>query len=432
MQRTNRKTGESQSQGEQASRSEGAASPGQHAAAAAFAATATRGEEELMNESTKKAWDTPPLNFPARLMQVLQLDEPPEGIYWLPDGKRFAVNTEKIEGVLVAYFQGAKWLSFTRTLNKWGFRKALGVDLPAKVVAYYNPHFQKSSPELVTQIINHSRPSNRKRKANREEEQAKNIIPLISGASKERGTPRTRTEPPVDAAVSLTAQGPTATAIASLAAADTTGAAPAAALGLGANARANLLSSVPPFAAARTDEALLVSRRSLLEQMMNPTMGSSSGLQGQFGDLSLPLRLAQRQQQQTQANLRSEFLAQQQLAATADLGNRSTPTVVEQRLRLLQSQLSSQQQLQHQQLQQRVHRPQMLGQLHHQQQRQLQHQGAPMHVDALTISRLEQLRQQHRLARSYEDLLRARGSHEGPPPGRGEGKHDDSQSKSND
>ena len=76
-------------------------------------------DRATIDESAVTTWDTPPLNFPSRLMQILQLDDPPGGIYWLPDGKRFAVNVEMIEDVLVTYFQGAKWLSFTRTLNKW-------------------------------------------------------------------------------------------------------------------------------------------------------------------------------------------------------------------------------------------------------------------------------------------------------------------------
>lgn len=59
------------------------------------------------------------LNFPGRLMRVLQSGVAPESIFWLPDGDKFAMHTETVEDVLVNHFQGAKWMSFTRTLNKW-------------------------------------------------------------------------------------------------------------------------------------------------------------------------------------------------------------------------------------------------------------------------------------------------------------------------
>ena len=63
--------------------------------------------------------DGAPLNFPCRLMRVLQTEVAPESIFWLPDGDKFALHTENVAEVLVRHFQGAKWMSFTRTLNKW-------------------------------------------------------------------------------------------------------------------------------------------------------------------------------------------------------------------------------------------------------------------------------------------------------------------------
>ena len=64
-----------------------------------------------------------PLNFPGRLMRILQSEVAPESIFWLPDGDKFAMHTETVEQVLVNHFQGAKWMSFTRTLNKWCVQK---------------------------------------------------------------------------------------------------------------------------------------------------------------------------------------------------------------------------------------------------------------------------------------------------------------------
>ena len=75
------------------------------------AATAATGDPTSGNHN--------PLNFPGRLMKVLQSKVAPESMYWLPDGDKFAIHTETVEDVLVGHFQGAKWMSFTRTLNKW-------------------------------------------------------------------------------------------------------------------------------------------------------------------------------------------------------------------------------------------------------------------------------------------------------------------------
>jgi hypothetical protein len=60
-----------------------------------------------------------PMNFPRRLMDLLQRNERPDAIYWLPDGKMFAMHTGVIDEVLSTAFQGAQFSSFTRTLNKW-------------------------------------------------------------------------------------------------------------------------------------------------------------------------------------------------------------------------------------------------------------------------------------------------------------------------
>ena len=69
----------------------------------------------------KSEFDKPPerLNFPGKLMDLLQREDKPDGIYWLPCGTIFAMNTTKMEDILIHHFQGAKFMSFTRTLNKW-------------------------------------------------------------------------------------------------------------------------------------------------------------------------------------------------------------------------------------------------------------------------------------------------------------------------
>jgi hypothetical protein len=202
-------------------------------------------------------------------------------------------------------------LLFGRMLLKTrGFRKALGVDLPPKVVAYYNPHFQKSSPNLVTQIINHSSPANRKRKAAREEE------PRKSEASKARSSTSRWPHGSLDSASARQ----TATSVSNATTSDAT-----AALELRAQMGSNLLSSaIPSIALPRSDDSL---RHSVFQRIMTP---SNIGLWGHLGERPLGLPLGQ--PPQNQAALRSEFLLQQHNLSTA------ATSPMEQRLLLLQSQ----------------------------------------------------------------------------------------------
>lgn len=60
-----------------------------------------------------------PLNFPGRLMELLQREVPPPGLDWMEDGKAFTLHNQKIIETLNKYYQGSKLMSFTRTLNKW-------------------------------------------------------------------------------------------------------------------------------------------------------------------------------------------------------------------------------------------------------------------------------------------------------------------------
>jgi HSF-type DNA-binding len=75
--------------------------------------------EEDQDEKPKAAKPQERLNFPGKLMDLLQREDKPDGIDWMPCGSIFTMNTVKMEGILVKHFQGAKFMSFTRTLNKW-------------------------------------------------------------------------------------------------------------------------------------------------------------------------------------------------------------------------------------------------------------------------------------------------------------------------
>jgi hypothetical protein len=72
---------------------------------------AKAGEESSSNILDEAADEThKPVTFPVKLMALLQQEDPPEGIYWLPSGDIFAMHTEKMDDVLVKHFQGTKFM----------------------------------------------------------------------------------------------------------------------------------------------------------------------------------------------------------------------------------------------------------------------------------------------------------------------------------
>jgi hypothetical protein len=53
------------------------------------------------------------------------------------------------EKVLDKHFQGTKFESFTRKLNRWGFKRVAGQKVPANTIAYYNKHFIRGQQKLL-------------------------------------------------------------------------------------------------------------------------------------------------------------------------------------------------------------------------------------------------------------------------------------------
>lgn len=57
--------------------------------------------------------------FPERMMEIIDKPNLKQAIYWLPDGSSFALFPYAFtEKVLNVFFQGAKFESFTRKLNR--------------------------------------------------------------------------------------------------------------------------------------------------------------------------------------------------------------------------------------------------------------------------------------------------------------------------
>ena len=62
-----------------------------------------------------------PSNFAERLMHVLDNEIAKESLWWLGKGEAIAVHPEKIKAspVLASHFQGNRYASFVRNLNRW-------------------------------------------------------------------------------------------------------------------------------------------------------------------------------------------------------------------------------------------------------------------------------------------------------------------------
>ena len=62
-----------------------------------------------------------PNNFPERLFHVLENNIASESLWWLGEGEAVAVHPDKIQEspVLTSHFQGNRYSSFVRNLNRW-------------------------------------------------------------------------------------------------------------------------------------------------------------------------------------------------------------------------------------------------------------------------------------------------------------------------
>ncbi|CAB9514872.1 shock factor protein 2 [Seminavis robusta] len=93
-------------------------------------------------------------SFPQRLMEMLDKEVVPDAMWWAEEGRAFAMDLSKFGDVLHRHFQATKYASFTRKLNKWGFRKINNIDpdAPDSVVLYRHELFQKDKPDLLASM----------------------------------------------------------------------------------------------------------------------------------------------------------------------------------------------------------------------------------------------------------------------------------------
>ena len=96
--------------------------------------------------------------FPQRLMAILSDPSVSDVIAWLPHGRSFVIIRPDClsDRVLSKYFastdprSSTKYPSFTRKLNRWGFRQATrGPDTGA----FHHPLFRRDQPELCLDMV---------------------------------------------------------------------------------------------------------------------------------------------------------------------------------------------------------------------------------------------------------------------------------------
>lgn len=96
--------------------------------------------------------------FPQKLMEILADTSSSEIISWLPHGRSFVIIRPDLfcEEVLPKFLPPAdsrgstKYPSFTRKLNRWGFRQATrGADTGA----FHHPFFRRDQPELCVKMV---------------------------------------------------------------------------------------------------------------------------------------------------------------------------------------------------------------------------------------------------------------------------------------
>ncbi|GAX29243.1 hypothetical protein FisN_28Lu115 [Fistulifera solaris] len=99
------------------------------------------------------------MTFPAKLMCILEDPDFQSCIYWSDEGDAFCVHPNLFtEKVLGPYFQGSKFHSFTRKLNRFQFKRLIGdARFPQDAFAFQHKLFVRGKPELMAGMKEGSR-----------------------------------------------------------------------------------------------------------------------------------------------------------------------------------------------------------------------------------------------------------------------------------
>lgn len=89
------------------------------------------------------------LTFPDKLMNLLNSTDFQDSMCWLRNGNGFALHPNVfMKKILPKHFEGTKFESFTRKLNRWGFKRIAGEDTPEDTYAYSHHLFKRDCPDL--------------------------------------------------------------------------------------------------------------------------------------------------------------------------------------------------------------------------------------------------------------------------------------------
>ena len=89
------------------------------------------------------------LTFPEKLMELLNSEETQNSMCWIQAGNACALHqTLFVKNILPIHFEGTKFESFTRKLNRWGFKRIAGEGIPENAFAYSHHLFKRDYPEL--------------------------------------------------------------------------------------------------------------------------------------------------------------------------------------------------------------------------------------------------------------------------------------------
>lgn len=98
--------------------------------------------------------------FPEKLHEVLADQELLGTVAWHPDGNSFVVASKDrfVKEVLPRYFKEAKFNSFTRKLNRWGFRRVSSDLHGPDAIVYHHRLFKRDYPELCRGMSGGNKP----------------------------------------------------------------------------------------------------------------------------------------------------------------------------------------------------------------------------------------------------------------------------------
>ena len=89
-------------------------------------------------------------SFPETLHEILASPEYNDAVYWNAKGTTFRVApTQFSKRILPQFFPGTKFESFTRKLNRWGFKRVVDESFHPNSIVYCHDLFVKEKPELM-------------------------------------------------------------------------------------------------------------------------------------------------------------------------------------------------------------------------------------------------------------------------------------------